>query len=91
MFASATINANRSCGVSVPRTAVSHRTEGTSVQIVRNNTVEKRLVQVGLHSDTHIEIRNGLSEGEMVVADAGSSLRPGDKVRPIEGIASGKR
>jgi multidrug efflux pump subunit AcrA (membrane-fusion protein) len=83
MFASATIDATRSCGVSVPRTAVYHRTDGTSVQIVRDNTIEKRLVQVGLHSDTHTEIRDGLREGEMVVADAGSSLRPGDKVRPV--------
>ena len=85
MFASATIDANRSCGVSVPRTAVYHRTEGTSVQIVHDNTIEKRLVQIGLHSDTHTEIRDGLREGEMVVADAGSSLRHGDKVRPIDG------
>ena len=87
MFARATIDAERSCGVSVPRTAVYHRTEGTSVQIVNKNTVEKRLVQVGLHSDIDTEIRQGLREGELVVADAGSSLRPGDKVRPIiEGL-----
>jgi multidrug efflux pump subunit AcrA (membrane-fusion protein) len=90
-FASATIDATRSCGVSVPRTAVYHRTDGTSVQIVRDNTIEKRLVQVGLHSDTHTEIREGLREGELVVADAGSSLRQGDKVRPIEGAQLGQR
>jgi hypothetical protein len=91
MFASATIDATRSCGVSVPRTAVYHRSDGTSVQIVRDNTIEKRLVQVGLHSDTHTEIREGLREGELVVADAGSSLRPGDKVRPVEGTQVGQR
>jgi multidrug efflux pump subunit AcrA (membrane-fusion protein) len=83
MFASATIDAARSCGLSVPRTAVYYRTEGTSVQIVNKNTIEKRLVQVGLHSNIQTEIRQGLKEGELVVADAGSSLRPGDKVRPI--------
>jgi hypothetical protein len=70
---------------------VYHRTDGTSVQIVRDNTIEKRLVQVGLHSDTHTEIREGLREGELVVADAGSSLRQGDKVRPIEGAQLGQR
>jgi multidrug efflux pump subunit AcrA (membrane-fusion protein) len=83
MFAGATIDANRSCGISVPRSAVQHRTEGTSVQVVGGNAIERRLVQVGLHSDTHTEIRDGLREGEMVVANAGSSLRHGDKVRPI--------
>jgi multidrug efflux pump subunit AcrA (membrane-fusion protein) len=91
MFASATIDATRSCGVSVPRTAVYHRTDGTSVQVVQDNTIEKRLVKVGLHSDTHTEIREGLRDGELVVADAGSSLRPGDKVRPLGVAQSGQR
>jgi hypothetical protein len=82
-FARATIDANRSCGISVPRSAVRYRTEGTSVQVVRNDTIETRLVQVGFHSDNDTEIRSGLQEGDMVVANAGSSLRDGDKVTPI--------
>jgi multidrug efflux pump subunit AcrA (membrane-fusion protein) len=80
MFAKALIDANRSCGVSVPTSAVFHRTEGTSVQVVRDGIVQTRLVQVGLHSDTHTEIRDGLREGDVVVANAGSSLHDGDKV-----------
>jgi RND family efflux transporter MFP subunit len=83
MFARATIDANRSCGISVPRSAVRYRTEGTSVQVVRNDAIETRLVQVGFHSDNDTEIRSGLQEGDMVVANAGSSLRDGDKVTPI--------
>src|SRR5713226_2848914 len=82
-FARATADANRSCGISVPRSAVRYRTEGTSVQIVRADVIETRLVQVGFHSDNDTEIRDGLREGDMVVANAGSSLRDGDKVRPI--------
>jgi RND family efflux transporter MFP subunit len=88
MFARATIDANRSCGISVPRSAVRHRTEGTSVQVVRDDVIETRLVQVGLHSDMDTEIRDGLREGDMVVANAGSSLRDGDKVKPIVADAS---
>jgi multidrug efflux pump subunit AcrA (membrane-fusion protein) len=83
VFARATIDANRSCGISVPRSAVRYRTEGTSVQVVRDDVIETRLVQVGFHSDTDTEIRDGLHEGDMVVANAGSSLRDGDKVKPI--------
>jgi HlyD family secretion protein len=82
-FARATIDASRSCGVSVPRSAVLYRTEGTSVQVVRENVVETRRVQVGFHSNADIEIRDGIREGDMVVANAGSSLRDGDRVRPI--------
>ena len=33
---------------------------GTSVQVVRENTVETRQVRVGFHSDTETEIRSGL-------------------------------
>lgn len=83
MFARATVDASRSCGISVPRSAVQYRTEGASVQLVRDNIVETRLVQVGFHSDYDMEIRDGLREGNLVVANAGSSLRDGDKVQPI--------
>jgi RND family efflux transporter MFP subunit len=82
-FARATIEANRSCGISVPGSAVHYRTGGASVQVVRDDVVETRLVQVGLHSDTDTEIRDGLHVGDLVVANAGSSLRDGDKVRPV--------
>jgi RND family efflux transporter MFP subunit len=83
MFARATIDADRSCSISVPRSSVRYRTEGASVQIVRNDLIETRLVQVGLHSDNDTEIRDGLREGDMIVANAGSSLRDGDKVKPV--------
>ena len=89
MFAQATIDADRSCGISVPRSAVTYQTGGTSVQVVRGNVIETRRVQVGLHSDTDTEIRSGLQEGDMVVANAGSSLRNGDRVTPI--VANGLR
>lgn len=83
MFARATIDASRSCGLSVPRSAVQYRTEGASVQMVRENVIETRRVQLGFHSDYDMEIREGLREGNLVVASAGSSLRDGDKVKPV--------
>jgi multidrug efflux pump subunit AcrA (membrane-fusion protein) len=89
MFARATIDAKRSCGISVPRSAVRYRTQGTSVQVVRDNIIETKLVQVGLHSDTDTEIVSGVHEGDMIVANAGSSLRDGDKVTPIVAAAAG--
>jgi multidrug efflux pump subunit AcrA (membrane-fusion protein) len=77
MFAQASIDAKRSCGVAIPRTAIDHLT----VQVVKENTVETRKVRVGLVSDTSTEILEGLSVGETVVADAGSSLHDGDKIK----------
>src|SRR5258705_729524 len=77
MFARANIDAKRSCGVAVPRTAIDHLT----VQVVKGNTVETRRVRVGLVSDTSIEILEGLEVGEIVVADAGTSLHDGDQIK----------
>jgi multidrug efflux pump subunit AcrA (membrane-fusion protein) len=80
MFARASIDAKRSCvGVAVPRTAIDHLT----VQVIKGDTVETRKVRVGLVSDTSIEILEGLEVGEIVVADAGSSLHDGDKVKTM--------
>src|SRR5229473_864877 len=77
MFARANIDAKRSCGVAVPRTAIDHLT----VQVVKGNTVETRRVRVGLVSDTSIEILEGLDVDEIVVADAGTSLHDGDQIK----------
>jgi RND family efflux transporter MFP subunit len=87
MFARATIDADRSCGISVPRSAVTYRTDGTSVQVVKENVITTRKVEIGLHSDNDTEIRGGLREGDIVVANAGSSLRDGDRVKPINDAA----
>jgi multidrug efflux pump subunit AcrA (membrane-fusion protein) len=77
MFARANIDAKRSCeGVSVPHTAIDHLT----VQVIKGSTVETRKVRIGLTSDTNTQILEGLDVGEIVVADAGSSLHDGDQV-----------
>jgi multidrug efflux pump subunit AcrA (membrane-fusion protein) len=79
MFAQASIDAKRSCGVAIPRTAIDHLT----VQVVKGNTVETRKVRIGLVSDTSTEILEGLDVGEIVVADAGSSLHDGDQIKTV--------
>jgi len=79
MFARANIDAKRSCGVAIPHTAIDHLT----VQVVKGNTVETRHVRVGLVSDTSTEILEGLDVGEIVVADAGSSLHDGDRIKTM--------
>jgi multidrug efflux pump subunit AcrA (membrane-fusion protein) len=79
MFVRASIDAKRSCGVAVPHTAIDHLT----VQVVKGDTIETRKVRVGLVSDTSTEILEGLDVGEIVVADAGSSLHDGDQVKTM--------
>jgi multidrug efflux pump subunit AcrA (membrane-fusion protein) len=83
MFARAAIDASRSCGIAVPRAAVSYEADGTTVQVVRDGKVETRPVHIGLLSDANVEIREGLKEGELVVANAGGSLHDGDHVKTV--------
>ena len=64
-------------------TAVLYGNAGTVVQVVKRQRVETKQVEVGLMSGGQVEIRKGLSEGDVVVARAGALLREGDPVRPV--------
>jgi HlyD family secretion protein len=79
----ALIKTGQSCGVSVPLTAILYGGAGTVVQVIRRQRVETRRVEVGLMSAGQVEIREGLTEGDIVVARAGALLREGDPVRPV--------
>jgi HlyD family secretion protein len=81
--ARAQIKTGQSCGVSVPLTAILYGTAGTVVQVVRRQRVETRRVETGLMSAGQVEIREGIAEGDIVVARAGALLREGDPVRPV--------
>jgi len=78
----ALIKTGQSCNVAVPLTAVQYSSAGTVVQVIRRNRVETKRVEVGLMSGGNIEVRDGLNEGDVVVARAGALLREGDPVRP---------
>jgi HlyD family secretion protein len=85
----AQVTTGKSCNnVAVPLTAVLYGSAGTVVQVVRRARVETKRVEVGLMSGGQIEIRDGLQEGDVVVARAGALLREGDPVRPVS--AEGK-
>jgi len=78
----ALIKTGQSCGIAVPATAVQYGSAGTVVQLVKRQRVETKRVEVGLMSGGQIEIRDGINEGDDVVARAGALLREGDPVRP---------
>jgi multidrug efflux pump subunit AcrA (membrane-fusion protein) len=84
----AQIKTGQSCGVAVPLTAILYSTAGTVVQVVRGGRVETRRVETGLMSAGQVEIRDGVQEGDIVVARAGALLREGDPVRPVGDTAA---
>jgi HlyD family secretion protein len=82
-FGRATIEIARRCGPSIPFSAVLYGPGGAIVQTVRDGRVETRRVTVGLLNAGQAEIREGLSEGDMVIARAGAFVRDGDRVRTV--------
>lgn len=87
----ALIKTGQSCGISVPLTAILYGSAGTVVQVVRRARVETRRVEVGLMSSGQVEIREGIQEGDIVVARAGALLREGDPVRPVTASVDAKK
>ncbi len=82
-FGRASIVAGQSCGIAVPLSAVLYDVIGPIVEIVKDDHVVTRKVVIGLLSKGMVEIREGLSDGNQVVARAGAFLRDGDLVRPV--------
>lgn len=76
----ATVSGN---GLAVPSSAVLYGPEGPTVQVVSANRVETRRIKTGLASGALIEVRDGLDDGDLVVARSGTFLRDGDAVRPV--------
>jgi len=84
MFGRAIINSGQRCGrVAIPLSALLYGEEGSVVQVVRDERIESRIVTTGLRSDGNVEIRQGILDGELVVARAGALLRDGDRVTPV--------
>lgn len=83
-FARGEIETRRSRGLAIPVSAVSSTPDENSVQRLVGDKVETTRVVTGLSSKGLIEVRTGLADGDVVVARAGTFLRDGDVVRPVE-------
>jgi RND family efflux transporter MFP subunit len=82
-FGRAIIDLGQRCGPAVPLSAILYGAGGAVVQVVRDNRVETRRVGVGLFAAGQAEIREGVSEGEMVISRSGAFVRDGDRVRAV--------
>jgi RND family efflux transporter MFP subunit len=82
-FARGTIATASGNGLAVPASAVLYGPDGPTVQVVRANRVITRGIVTGLAAGALVEVREGLSEADLVVARSGTFLRDGDAVRPV--------
>ena len=71
----------------MPASAILYGPEGPRCRWCATNRVETRRIKTGLAAGALAEVREGLREGELVVARSGTFLRDGDAVRPVHGRA----
>jgi HlyD family secretion protein len=88
-FARGTVEVARRTGVAVPAASVLYAADGPTVLAVLDAKVQARQVKTGLTAEGFVEVAEGLKAGEAVVARAGSFLRDGDVIRPIESPGAG--
>ncbi len=86
MYARVTLHFGVADNIVLPDTAVLKQ-QGSGVRTVfvlnDDNTVEARIVTLGIHFDGNYEILSGLEEGETVIVTGNSSLNAGDKVEVV--------
>src|SRR5271157_2269696 len=82
-FASGEVELARREGVGAPASALRREGDAARLDVVRDGRVEERRVTPGIVEGDDVEIKDGLAEGESVVARAAAFLRPGDRVRAM--------
>ena len=68
---------SHSAALTIPRSALLEEEGIYSTFVFHKNTVEKRLVKVGIMQDDNIEVVSGLNEGEQVAIEKAYSLVDG--------------
>ena len=83
MYASAEIIISEAQGVALPLSAVTTDKRGTTTRLVTDNVVKQVKIETGIQEGAFIEIKDGLSQGDVVVAKAGAFVRDGDRINPV--------
>jgi HlyD family secretion protein len=83
MFLEAEILVAERAALAVPVTAVGSSATGATVMKVVDGTVTRVPVRTGIRDGGWIEILEGLTEGDTIVARAGSFVRDGDRINPV--------
>ena len=75
---------NEKNALSIPDTSVMY--EGSKkfiYKIIENNIIKKTEIKTGLRKQGNLEVIDGLSKGDKIIAEGLTKIRPGIKVKPI--------
>ena len=75
---------NEKEALSIPDTSIMY--EGSKkfiYKIIENNMIKKTEIETGIRNKGNLEILKGLNEGDKIIAEGLTKVRPGMKVKPI--------
>ena len=75
---------NEKDALSVPDTSVMY--EGSKkfiYKIIENNMIKKIEIETGIRNKGNLEVLSGINEGDQIIAEGLTKIRPGIKVKPI--------
>ena len=75
---------NEKNALSVPDTSVMY--EGSKkfiYKIIENNMIKKIEIETGIRDKGNLEVLSGINEGDQIIAEGLTKVRPGMKVKPI--------
>ncbi len=75
---------NAKSALSVPDTSIMYEGSKKFVyKIIENNMIKKTEIETGVRNMGNLEVLKGLNEGDKVIAEGLTKVRPGMKVKPI--------
>ena len=75
---------NEKNALSVPDTSIMYEGSNKFIyKIIENNMIKKTEIETGVRNMGNLEVLSGLNEGDKVIAEGLTKVRPGMKVKPI--------
>jgi len=75
---------NEKDALSVPDTSIMYEGSKKFVyKIVENNMIKKTEIETGIRNKGNLEVLSGINEGDKIIAEGLTKVRPGMKVNPI--------
>ena len=75
---------NEKDALSIPDTSIMYEGRKKFIyKIIENNMIKKTEVKTGIRNKGNLEVLSGVNEGDQVIAEGLTKVRPGIKVKPI--------
>lgn len=71
--------------LSLPSDLVNTSTKGDFVYVIKDGVVKEQVVELGIASDSKVEVISGLKEGDEVISEIGTDIAPGTKATAKKG------